>query len=246
MNTFKDPKCLILKRDRDELIASFMQHWLYENYWTDPGSDHWDNQWPKPTIDHPDPDRLSVMWPKYDLPKEDAIGAYWDEYYAIARYWQDRLPANVLVMDFKESLNTFEGQDRALDFFDIPAEKRQYYVGVKLNQAGLHRGILYKEKESVHGTIRIHEDPTIARQEIIMQLRGRPGAIRGDMEEAMGREYPIIPGGDGDRSIPVPGAEGHRLSEPVGHGGDVGERTPDDGDIVHGEGSQKAAGRDQG
>lgn len=246
MNTFRNPKCLILKRDRDETIASFMKHWQYENYWTDIGSDHWDDQWPKATFGHMDPERLSTMWPKYDLPKEDAIGAYWDEYYLTARYWEERLPENVMVMDFKESLNTFEGQDQVLGFFGIPPEKRKHYPGLHLNKSDAFKGMLYKDIENVHGTIRVYEDPALTRQETLMQLRSQVGEIRNDLAEAVGGEYPVVFDRRAMGVVSISGSERHRLSEAVGYGADVSERASDDGDVVHGKSPRKAAGGQPG
>lgn len=235
MQNLNDPKCLCLKRDRDSLIDSFMRHWPSENYWTDPGSDHWDGQWPMVTVTNPDPDALSRMWPKYDLPKEDAIGAYWDEYYAIAEFWQQRLPANFKIIDFKEALNSYEGQDGCLEFMDIPKEKRRHYVGARLNSSESFRGMLYKEVDGVHGPVRVHEDPTLIRQEIIGGLRSRSGEIRGEVDEGLGGEDPAVHSGNAIPIFPISGSERHTVPSEVGHGADVDQRAPDDGDLLHGE-----------
>jgi hypothetical protein len=239
MNTFTDPKIVCLKRQRDELVDSFMRHWPHENFWTDPGSDHWDDQWPKPSADRPDVDKLLEMFPKYDLPKEDAIAAYYDEYYAMAHFWEQRLPANFTVVDMKHSLNTFEGQDGVLDFFDIPPEKRRHFVGVRLNEADRLYGALYQEKKNVHGTIRIYEDTSLIRQETLMSLRQQSGEIRGDVPEGLGQTDPAVSGGNGDGALPSSGGSGHPVSEAVGHGEHERQRATDDGDVVHGKGAGK-------
>lgn len=204
MNTFKDPKIVCLKRERDELIDSFMRHWPHENFWTDPGSDHWDDQWPKPSADRPDPDQLLLMFPKYDLPKEDAIGAYYDEYYAMAEFWQQRLPDSFRVVDMKHSLNTFEGQDGILEFFDVPAEMRRHFVGVRLNEADRLYGMLYQERENVHGPIRIHEDTSLIRQETFLSLQQRHGEVHRDVPEALGETDPAVSGPIGDGWVQIP------------------------------------------
>jgi len=247
MTTFKEPRVICLKRDRDELVASFMKHWQYENYWTEIGSDHWDGQWPVPSFQHPEPELLAAMWPKYDLPKEDAIAAYYDEYYAIADYWAQRLPDAFMIVDFKESLNTFEGQDRVLEFFGIPPKLRRHFVGVRLNDADAFRGMLYKEKQSVHGTIRIHEEPTLVGQEIRMSLRRRSGALRRDLSESMGETDTLVPGGNGDGWLPATGGDGYPLPETMGYGEHDGQREADEGDVVHGEseGADAQAGSGQ-
>lgn len=204
MQTFKNPKCAVMDQGRDRMVASFMRHWKYENHWTDPESKHWDNEWPKATFENPIPETLTAMFPKYDLPKEDAIAAYYDEYFAMARYWQNRLPESFKIFDMLHALNTEEGMDEVLAFFDVPEKYRRYFVGVRINAQGRHRGILYKEIDDVHGPIRIHEDVALVRQETFLSLQQRFRAVRGDVQESVGETDPAVSGPRGEGWVQVP------------------------------------------
>jgi len=160
---FRDIKAVALKRPRAELIESFMKHWPEENYWTSEESVHFDDQYPEFNASGPDPAALAETFPKYDLPKEEAIGAYWDEYYQMCEFWQRRLPANMLVISMHDALNTIEGQKRIFDFFGIPEIDQHLRVNVKTNAHDNPYGYLYKEIKGsdVHSSDCILENTSI-------------------------------------------------------------------------------------
>jgi len=166
MKNFKDPRMVCLTRGREETIESFMTHWEFENYWTDTGSKHWDDQWGQYKWGEPDPELMMRMFPKYDLPKAQAIGAYWDDYMVQAKYWADRLPDNFAMMEMEYAFNSRVGQRDLFHFMGIPEDNHHYYLNCKLNDRDNPAGILYRETQgNVSPKSIIYETPEVLRSE---------------------------------------------------------------------------------
>lgn len=108
-------KFVCLKRDRDEVIDSNVRcgKSLGANHFTSTKSKYWD-----PTIDlgRVESRMYRASFPKFDAPRAEAIGMYWDEYYRRAEIWQDKYPDNFRIFDMKETLNTLDGQQEMLKF----------------------------------------------------------------------------------------------------------------------------------
>lgn len=106
-----NPKMVCLKRDKAEVVNSWMQYKNPVNWWTSPTSKHWgaDSRF----------DARMRLFPKYDLPKEDAIAEYWEEYYRIAEYWQSKYPDMFKIYLMEYVLNTEEGQREMFEFVGI-------------------------------------------------------------------------------------------------------------------------------
>lgn len=138
MNTLEDPKCICLKRPKDEVVHSFQKYMPKINHWTDPASIHW-----KPRKYSIDMDRH--MWPKYDAPRAEAIAIYWEEYYATAEFWQQRLPDNFLIIDMQEALNTEDGQHRMLSHIGYQEKDHEIFLNQKLNTPDKHAGNMQDE-----------------------------------------------------------------------------------------------------
>jgi len=130
MGNLKDPKCVCLKRSKSEVVKSFLRHSPFNNHWTDPESLHWD---PNRDVNT----NLSYQWPKYDLPKKEAIEMYWNRYYAHADYLQSQYPDNFAIFNLNEALNSGFGQRRMLSFAGIKVEDQVIMLNQKLN--ALHR-----------------------------------------------------------------------------------------------------------
>lgn len=142
---FKDVKAVCLVRPRAEIIASFLKRWPDENYWTSEESSHFDGQYPEFNATGPNPAGLAETWPKYDLPKEQAIGAYWDEYYQTCKMWQRKLPDAMMVISMHDALNTACGQKRIFDFFGLPESDQLLRINVRTNAHDNPYGYLYRE-----------------------------------------------------------------------------------------------------
>lgn len=130
MGTIKDPRCICLKRPMDQVVESFLAHSPNNNHWTDPTSPHW-----RPTKDTHT--TISYQWPKYDLPKAEALEAYWKEYYAKAEYLADRYPDNFMIIDMEMALNDMASQREMLAFAGIDYDKQVFILDQKLN--ALHK-----------------------------------------------------------------------------------------------------------
>jgi len=74
--------------------------------------------------------KRAECFPKYRLPKVDAVRAYWTEYYERAAELERRHPLRFCVMP-TAALNTKAGQAAILDFVGI--ETHVYRVGLRLN-----------------------------------------------------------------------------------------------------------------
>lgn len=143
MGHIPDPKFICLKRPREQVVNSFCKHTPNLNHWTDPESLHWD----------PNQDTHAVTaakWPKYDLPKAEAIGAYWDEYYAKAEYLQSRYPGNFRIYNMLDVLNTEAGQRDMLSFAGFAEKDQRLYLNRKLNALGKPKGHLNPEDDYVY------------------------------------------------------------------------------------------------
>ncbi len=138
MNSLEDPKCICLKRPKNEVVYSFRKYMPNFNHWTDPTSIHWE---PKKYSIQPD----QRMWPQYDAPIIKALDMYWDEYHGKAEFWQNRFPSNFLVIDMYEALNTEDGQHRMLSFLGYPEADHKIYLDQKLNTPAKHAGAIQDE-----------------------------------------------------------------------------------------------------
>ena len=120
-------KFVCIWRDREKVVESFYEHTGDRNYWTSPMSVHWDlsNRY---CIDP-----MMLSFPKYDLPKREGIGAYWDEYDRKAKAFSALYPSNFMYISTEDALNTHEGLKSVLDFIKIPEENRDYCVGMRSN-----------------------------------------------------------------------------------------------------------------
>lgn len=116
-------KFICLKRNKKQVVDSFIKRSEGENWWTQASSKHWDRN-----------DKLEMrvlMFPKYDLPKRKAIAEYYDEYYRIAWVWEQKYPHNFRVFDMESVLNTNEGQSSMMEFCGI--EDPKLILGKRLN-----------------------------------------------------------------------------------------------------------------
>lgn len=140
LSMIEDPKFICLRRDRQQVIDSFLQHTPTLNHWTNPASAHW-----RPGDTHT---IQSIAWPKYDAPKADAIGRYYDAYYGQAQYLQRRYPDNFAIFSMHAALNTEAGQRAMLSFAGI--KNPQIHLHQKLNALGKPKGQIVEVTTDVH------------------------------------------------------------------------------------------------
>jgi len=122
---FNNPKVIVLKRERQKVIDSFGSMYREQNYWSNPESDKFDGREPGLAV-------LGDMWPKYDLPKKEAIGAYWDEYYndGAFEYYMDKFPDNIILVRSEDFWAGEEAQKTILDFLEIEESERVYDTSI--------------------------------------------------------------------------------------------------------------------
>jgi hypothetical protein len=106
------------------------------NHLTDPSSKHWDpNKW--------DIRNDTIMWPKCDAPKAEAIGLYLGQYDAAADYWESRHPDNFMIIDMGQALNTEDGQRAVLSFIGVKPADQRIFLNNKLNSRDKPKGALH-------------------------------------------------------------------------------------------------------
>ena len=108
-------KFVCLKRERDGVIDSNTRcgKSLGANHFTSTKSKHWDSSI---DLNRVESRVYRTCFPKFDAPREEAIGMYWDEYYRRAEIWQNKYPDNFKIFDMNATLNTLEGQKAVLKF----------------------------------------------------------------------------------------------------------------------------------
>lgn len=121
---FPEARFVVLQRDRTKTVESFMEK-------TADKSNHW-----APTPRFARHARWDHCFPTYDaaLPKREAIGRYWDEYYA-ATAALERAEPGVFLTVRTEELGLIATQRRILDFLGVPPERQQVSEGLATNRA---------------------------------------------------------------------------------------------------------------
>jgi len=110
-----DAKFICLKRDRQETMDSYMIKSSGLNV-------------------HPTDDWYR-MFPRYDLPKKEAVGAMWDDYYKIAESWQDKYPDKFIIMGMDEALNDEREQKKLLQFARFNQPRVQLHIRLNSNDS---------------------------------------------------------------------------------------------------------------
>ena len=118
LERYPDTKFVCLKRDKPGVVGSWLKHSGKVNFWTEKESEFWAEG---------DLDRtISYIFPKYNLPKKEALEQYWDDYYSQCEALQKKYPDNVKMWDMEHILNDKEGQAEVLEFVGIDPKKRIY------------------------------------------------------------------------------------------------------------------------
>ena len=115
---FPGAKFICLKRAREKVVYSFYTKKPTPNWWTHPASKYWDGG-------HRNMALYDICFPRYDLPKEKAIGAYWDIYYGASFTYKHLFPETFMEIDMDEALNTDKGKRRIFDFISNGQKSRK-------------------------------------------------------------------------------------------------------------------------
>lgn len=131
---FPDLKVVCLKRDRNETIKSFKKRsenaptGRPRNQWTSKNSIYWKNfNW------SPDP-LWDKCFPKFDAPKEEAIGKYWDLYYNKTEKLEKDNPNRFKIYDMYNVLNLKIDQADLLKFIGVEEDKMKFVLNKKYNK----------------------------------------------------------------------------------------------------------------
>lgn len=114
----------ILQRDKQEVVESYLKKTLGRNHWSinrDTGEKE-DYYWDR-------------TYPKYNLPKREAITRYYNEYYEKCRNFVSKYPDKFKIFGMKETFNSLSGQSQLLEFLNINANDRIINLGIKKNES---------------------------------------------------------------------------------------------------------------
>ena len=120
---FPDARFVVLQRERAATVESFLEK-------TADKTNHWA---PSPRFGRLK--RWNHCFPTYDakLTRREAVGRYWDEYYAATDALERAEPATYLTVR-TEALGDVATQHRVLDFIGIPHERQVVSAGLALNR----------------------------------------------------------------------------------------------------------------
>lgn len=121
LDAIPDARFICMERNRELVINSFDSRTPFNNYWTDTSSKHW--SWEKYEFAY-----LNPAFPSFDLPKREAIGAYWDLYRRKVLSWSKLYPKQFHILDI-EMLNDESGQELILDLAGIDKDDQVIQVG---------------------------------------------------------------------------------------------------------------------
>ena len=126
-------KFICLKRDKEQVIKSYMAKTPNRNHWTQQDSKFWsDKKWPR---EKRCPYRS--CYPRFDASKEKAIGLYWDYYDAVSATYEISFPDNFRIFPV-EDLNTRDGCEKILSFAG--------YVEMTI-KVGIHRNAILNKRK---------------------------------------------------------------------------------------------------
>ena len=104
-----DARFVVLRRDQTETVNSYLRKTRGQNHWMLHDGIEWEVN-PK----------WDPTYPKYETAtKREALGLYWDEYYAQAESLAAAYPESVHLFETR-ALNTLEGRHAILSFLGIP------------------------------------------------------------------------------------------------------------------------------
>lgn len=135
LSRWPNAKFICLQRDRTETVESFIKKTPGRNHWMQ----HDGVQWQA--------DRWDVCFPQYAAAsKAEALGVYWDEYYATAGELQATYPTAFRIFP-TTTLNQLQGQQAIL-----------YFIGISHQQMRLPTHVHENQSPSV--TLSFQADPT--------------------------------------------------------------------------------------
>ncbi len=116
-------RIIIFKGDKEKSIEDWLEFAKrYEtNPWTNPKSLHWNGD------KYHD---VCNFFPKYDLPKEEALRKFYDDYYTMAARSQFRFPGYIRLYD-KEAIDTEEGRKEILKFLGYQEDEMVFEIPEK-------------------------------------------------------------------------------------------------------------------
>ena len=118
----KSVRCIILQREMNETVASFMRQTQAHN------RNHWSTSKKNYTVDP----RADRAFPKFDCDKEEALRNYWGLYYDRARVAAKRHPEKVRLFDMATVLNDPGAQHEMLRWAGI--EDPRVNPGIHVNR----------------------------------------------------------------------------------------------------------------
>lgn len=106
INTEHSCRIICLEGDKEKSIQDWLKFSADTNPWTDPKGKYWNGA---------KSNEIALFFPKYDLPKEEALAKFYHEYYMVARRSEYKYPG--YIRHWKaEKLDSEEGRREILKF----------------------------------------------------------------------------------------------------------------------------------
>jgi hypothetical protein len=122
LENYQGTKIICLKRDKNEVVKSYLKKTKGRNHWVNHGGYIWKHCiWDK-------------CYPKYNaFFKRNAIKKYWDEYYKTVGNLSLKYPTSILIMDMHRALNTEDGIVEILNFIGVKERHSTIKKEIKRN-----------------------------------------------------------------------------------------------------------------
>jgi hypothetical protein len=121
-------KFVCLRRDKDEIVESFMLKYVDTSAWTDRNSKHWRTEWVGGNT-------FLDSFPSYDLPKKEGCKRYVDEYYDKAEELEQKYYEDFKIFDI-DALNTDNGKRAILEHCGVEKDMMRIEGLFKTNRTG--------------------------------------------------------------------------------------------------------------
>lgn len=123
LDNYPGTKIICLKREKEEVVKSYLKKTRGRNHWVDHGGLIWNHcEWDK-------------CYPKYNnFIKRNAIKNYWDDYYRKVEDLISKYSRSIMITDMYHALNTKAGVIEMLDFIGIEERHSIIKKDIKENQ----------------------------------------------------------------------------------------------------------------
>lgn len=143
LKEFPEAKFICLRRNILHVVRSFLLKVKKSNHWTHPAF-FWNKKWKMSTT--PFKNNFDLCFPKYFLPKVNAIYQYCEDYYYESERLEKEYPNNFKTFDVS-ALSFETGQRKILNFIGIPFSQMIVFPQIIMNRGDCFKRFLKERGE---------------------------------------------------------------------------------------------------